>query len=197
MIGEAIYIRVSDRKYNLIATKRGNVPTQSWGGKSAVLFMESALTSHDNRKSKKSRSTAEKSRTIATFEDHSDCYQNAETSHVHDVPGTLTTLRAPFVSTSNSLWPNTTQVHPIPVIRLQIAWLQDKHENLFTRRKVYPEGSARRKLWFSRVNKSACVRTLPCYKCFIILNQQRTEKKNRSSSKSTSPMLFIWWRHRH
>jgi hypothetical protein len=50
---------------------------------------------------------------------------------------------------------------------------------------------------FSRVNKSACVRTLPCYKCFIILNQQRTEKTNRSSSKSTSPKLFIWWRHRH
>jgi hypothetical protein len=28
MIGEAIYIRVSDRKSNLIATKRGNVPTR-------------------------------------------------------------------------------------------------------------------------------------------------------------------------
>jgi hypothetical protein len=28
MIGEAIYIRVSDRKSNLIATKRGNVSTQ-------------------------------------------------------------------------------------------------------------------------------------------------------------------------
>jgi hypothetical protein len=26
MIGEAIYLRVSDRKYNPIATKRGNVP---------------------------------------------------------------------------------------------------------------------------------------------------------------------------
>ena len=84
---------------------------------------------------------------------------------------------AKHLTTSNSLWPNTTQVHPIPVIRPQIAWLQDKHENLFTRRKAYPEGSTRRKLWFSRVNKSACVRTLPCYKCFIILNQQRTEKK--------------------
>jgi hypothetical protein len=94
-----------------------------------------------------------------------------------DVPGTLTTIRAPFMSTSNSLWSNTTQVHPIPAIRPQIAWLQDKHENVFTRRKAYLEGSARRKLWFSRVNKSACVRTLPCYKCFIILNQQRTEKK--------------------
>jgi hypothetical protein len=30
MIGEAIYIRVSDRKENQIATKRGNVLTQSW-----------------------------------------------------------------------------------------------------------------------------------------------------------------------
>jgi hypothetical protein len=28
MIAEAINIRVSDRKYNLIATKRGNVPTR-------------------------------------------------------------------------------------------------------------------------------------------------------------------------
>ena len=108
-----------------------------------------------------------------------------------------TTLRAPCMSTSISLWLNTTQIHLIPVIRLQIAWLQDKHEHLFTRRKAHPEGSARWKLWFSRVNKSACVRTLPCYKCFIILNQQRTEKKSRSSSKSTSPKLFIWWRHRH
>jgi hypothetical protein len=36
MIGEAIYIRVSDRKYNPIATKRGNVLTQSWRSKSAV-----------------------------------------------------------------------------------------------------------------------------------------------------------------
>jgi hypothetical protein len=33
MIGEAIYIRVSDIKLNLIATKRGNVPTQRWSGK--------------------------------------------------------------------------------------------------------------------------------------------------------------------
>jgi hypothetical protein len=41
MIGEAIYIhvRVSDRKLNPIATKRGNVPTQSWSGKSAVFLM--------------------------------------------------------------------------------------------------------------------------------------------------------------
>jgi hypothetical protein len=46
MIDEAIYIRVSDRKYNLIATKRGNVPTRSWSGKSAVFLMESALMSH-------------------------------------------------------------------------------------------------------------------------------------------------------
>jgi hypothetical protein len=30
MIGEAIYIRVSDRKSNQIATKPGNVLTQSW-----------------------------------------------------------------------------------------------------------------------------------------------------------------------
>jgi hypothetical protein len=28
IIGEAIYIRVSDRKQNPIATKRGNVPTR-------------------------------------------------------------------------------------------------------------------------------------------------------------------------
>ena len=40
MIGEAIYIRVSDRKYNPIATKRRNVSTQSWSGKSAVFLME-------------------------------------------------------------------------------------------------------------------------------------------------------------
>jgi hypothetical protein len=46
MIGEAIYIRVSDRKYNPIATKRGNVLTQSWRSKSAVFRMHSALTSH-------------------------------------------------------------------------------------------------------------------------------------------------------
>jgi hypothetical protein len=39
MIGEAIYIKVSDRKYNPIATKRGNVPTKSWRGKSAVFLM--------------------------------------------------------------------------------------------------------------------------------------------------------------
>jgi hypothetical protein len=35
MIGEAI----SDRKYNPIATKRGNLPTKSWRGKSAVFLM--------------------------------------------------------------------------------------------------------------------------------------------------------------
>ena len=53
MIGEAIYTRVSDRKQNPIATKRGNVPTQSWSSKSAVFLMESALTSHDSSKSNK------------------------------------------------------------------------------------------------------------------------------------------------
>jgi hypothetical protein len=36
LIGEAIYIRVSDRKKNPIATKCRNVPTQNWRGKSAV-----------------------------------------------------------------------------------------------------------------------------------------------------------------
>jgi len=50
MIGEAIYIRVLDRKYNLIATKHGNVPRSSVWGKSAVLFMASALTFNDNSK---------------------------------------------------------------------------------------------------------------------------------------------------
>ena len=53
MIGEAIYIRVSDKKYNPIATKRGNVPTQSWSGKFAVFLVESALTSHGSSKSNK------------------------------------------------------------------------------------------------------------------------------------------------
>jgi hypothetical protein len=53
MNGEAIYIIVSDRKNNLIATKRGNVPTQSLSGKSAVLLMESALTSGGSSKSNK------------------------------------------------------------------------------------------------------------------------------------------------
>jgi hypothetical protein len=43
MIGEAIYIRVSDR----------NVLTQSWSGKSAVFLMESALMSHSSSKSNK------------------------------------------------------------------------------------------------------------------------------------------------
>jgi hypothetical protein len=59
VIGEAIYIRVSDRKYNPIATKRGNVPTRSWRGKSTVFLVESALTSHGssklNRKPSKGR----------------------------------------------------------------------------------------------------------------------------------------------
>jgi hypothetical protein len=62
MVGEAIYMRVSDKKYNQIATKRGNMPTQNWIGKSAVFLMESALTSHGSSKSKKSRRTAEESR---------------------------------------------------------------------------------------------------------------------------------------
>jgi hypothetical protein len=53
MIGGAIYIRVSDRKSNLIVTKHGNVPTQSWSGKSAVFLMESALMSHGSIKSNK------------------------------------------------------------------------------------------------------------------------------------------------
>jgi hypothetical protein len=53
MIGEMIYIRVSDRKYNPIATKRGNVLTQSCSGKSAVFLMESTLTSHGSSKSNK------------------------------------------------------------------------------------------------------------------------------------------------
>ena len=56
MIGEAIYIRVSDRKLNPIATKRGNVPIQSWSGKSAVFLMGSTLTSHGSSKSKKKSS---------------------------------------------------------------------------------------------------------------------------------------------
>ena len=37
----------------MIATKRGNVPTQSWSGKFAVFLMESALTSHGSSKSNK------------------------------------------------------------------------------------------------------------------------------------------------
>jgi hypothetical protein len=53
MNGEVIYIKVSDKKYNLIATKRENVPTHSWSVKSAVLLMESALTSRGSSKSKK------------------------------------------------------------------------------------------------------------------------------------------------
>ena len=48
MIGEEIYIRVSDRKYNPIATKRGNVPTQSWRGKSAVFRIYYWWWSQDN-----------------------------------------------------------------------------------------------------------------------------------------------------
>ena len=53
MIGEAIYIRVSDRKSNPIATKRGNVLTQSWRSKSAVFRMHSSPTSHGYSKSVK------------------------------------------------------------------------------------------------------------------------------------------------
>jgi hypothetical protein len=50
MIGEAIYIRVSDRKYNPIATKRGNVLTQSWRSKSAVfpMYHPLALNGYSN-----------------------------------------------------------------------------------------------------------------------------------------------------
>jgi hypothetical protein len=36
---------------NPIATKCGNVPTQSWSIKSAVFLMESTLTSHGSSKS--------------------------------------------------------------------------------------------------------------------------------------------------
>ena len=36
VIGEAIYIRVSDRKWNPVAAKRGGVPNKRWRGKSAV-----------------------------------------------------------------------------------------------------------------------------------------------------------------
>jgi hypothetical protein len=51
MIGEAIYIRVSDRKKNQIAPKRGNVLTQSWRSKSAVFRMHISLMSHGYSKS--------------------------------------------------------------------------------------------------------------------------------------------------
>ena len=46
-----------------MATKRGNVPTQSWRGKSAVFRIYSALTSHGYSKSIKAVKTAEESRT--------------------------------------------------------------------------------------------------------------------------------------
>ena len=59
MIGEVIYIRVSDRKYNPIATKRGNVPTQSWRGKSYVELSDVPRL----QQVEKSRRTAEESRT--------------------------------------------------------------------------------------------------------------------------------------
>ena len=51
MIGEAIYLRVCDRKYNPIATKRGNVLTRSCRSKSAVFRMYTSLTSHGYSKS--------------------------------------------------------------------------------------------------------------------------------------------------
>jgi hypothetical protein len=47
--------------------KTTNVPTQSWSGKSAVFLMKSALTSHGSSKSKKSRRTAEESRTKCSW----------------------------------------------------------------------------------------------------------------------------------
>ena len=52
--GEAIYIRVSNRKYNLIATQRKNVPTKSWRGKVPVFLMYNSLTSHGSSKKKPS-----------------------------------------------------------------------------------------------------------------------------------------------
>ena len=57
IIGEVVYIRVSDRKSNPIATKRGNVPTQSWSGKSAAFLMEIDLTSHGSSKSNKKKAS--------------------------------------------------------------------------------------------------------------------------------------------
>ena len=53
VIGEAIYVRVSDRRWDPIAAKRGSVLTQSWGGGSAVFRMNGALimTSHGYSKS--------------------------------------------------------------------------------------------------------------------------------------------------
>ena len=47
---------VSIARSRLIAMKRGNVPTQSWSGKSAVFLMESALTSNGSSKSNKKQS---------------------------------------------------------------------------------------------------------------------------------------------
>ena len=66
IIGEAIYIKVSGRKLNPIATKRKNVPTQSWSGKSAVFHMKSALNSHGSSKSNKKPSDG---RTISDYVD--------------------------------------------------------------------------------------------------------------------------------
>jgi hypothetical protein len=75
-IGEVIYIRVSDRKYNPIATQRGNVPTMSWRGKSAVFLMHNSLTSHGSSK-KKSRLTAEESRTTI-YQTYKNCEYHLE-----------------------------------------------------------------------------------------------------------------------
>jgi hypothetical protein len=44
MIGEAIYIRFMIENKNPIATKRGNVLTQSWRSKSAVFRIKHALS---------------------------------------------------------------------------------------------------------------------------------------------------------
>ena len=50
MIGEAIYVGVSDRKWNQVAAKRGGVLARSWGGGSAVFRMYGSLTSHGSSK---------------------------------------------------------------------------------------------------------------------------------------------------
>ena len=63
MIGEAIYIGVSDRKWNPIAARRGSVPTRSLRGESAVFRMRGSLASHGSGRSVWCRRTAEESRT--------------------------------------------------------------------------------------------------------------------------------------
>jgi len=64
MIGEAIYIRVSDRKYNPIATKCGNVPTRV-GAANPLFSLWRALWRPTAPASRtKSRRTAEESRTM-------------------------------------------------------------------------------------------------------------------------------------